>query len=231
MTKDLAVIDGETLPEPLSENKAKALDKKIRAASDKLTDNVNALFDLLDQAAAGQIHVALGYPSWTAYTKDAVRFTPSDKVERKELAKMMSGKGMSQRAIASTLGVSQKTIDRDLEGESSDSGEVTGTDGKTYAKTKMEPEAQPEPGVIDAEVVDAPEDDEPQYTAADVIEEFKTEVDNLLINMQAFKDVVTADAELFDKARKRIAQRFTGKLKAAAADLEDLINLIAGEAE
>lgn len=232
-TKELAPIEGELLPEPLSENKAKALDKRIRAAGEKVTANIEALWDLLEQAANGQIHVALGFPSWTAYVKDAVQIATSDRVERKELAKMMAGKGMSQRAIAGALGVSQKTIDRDLEGESSDStevtnggGTVTGLDGKSYSASKPR-----EDNIIEAEVVEDPEAEEPQYTAADVIEEFKTEVDNLLINMQAFKDVVTADAELFEKARKRIAQRFTGKLKAAAADLEDLINLIAGEAE
>lgn len=218
---DLATIEAELLPEPLSERKAQALDKKIRTAGEKLTNDVNALWELLDQAAAGQIHVALGYPSWTAYVKDAVVITPSDKVERKELAKLMAGKGMSQRAIAGALGVSQKTIDRDLKGEELPA-ETTGLDGKTY---KQEPESEPEPEIIDAEVVDPPEDDEP------VIEEFKGEVDNLQINMQAFKDVVTTDPELFAKARKRIAQRFTGKLKSAGADLEDLINLIAGESE
>lgn len=223
---DLATIEAELLPEPLSERKAQALDKKIRTAGEKLTNDVNALWELLDQAAAGQIHVALGYPSWTAYVKDAVVITPSDKVERKELAKLMAGKGMSQRAIAGALGVSQKTIDRDLEGEELPT-EKTGLDGKTY---KQEPESEPEPEIIEAEVVEDPED-EPQYTAADVIEEFKTEVDNLQINLQAFKDVATTDPELFAKARKRIAQRFTGKLKSAAADLEDLINLIAGESE
>jgi hypothetical protein len=40
---------------------------------------VNALLDLLGEAARGQIHVALGYSSWTGYVKDAVRIQPSDK--------------------------------------------------------------------------------------------------------------------------------------------------------
>jgi|SRR5271166_347425 len=77
---------------PLSERQARELDKKARAASDRVATNVNALLDLLGQAQTGSIHVALGC-SWRTWFKDAVRITSADGVDRKTLV----------RAIANTL--------------------------------------------------------------------------------------------------------------------------------
>jgi hypothetical protein len=170
-------------PEPLSEKEAKALDKKIRAASDKLSTQTENLLDLLEQAASGSIHEALGMSSWTAWFKDAVQINVSDRFERKELAKMMSGKGMSQRAIAGSLGVSQKTIDRDLEGEEVEEGEtVTGLDGAERPKSKTKAAPVEEDSTegegdgtdyIDAEVV------EPPTPAVELVETFNDETTNL----------------------------------------------------
>jgi hypothetical protein len=151
---ELAVIDNDPVaPEPLTKAKAKALDKKIRAASDKVSTSTENLLDLLEEAAAGNIHEALELPSWTAWFADAVQISISDKHERKELVKLMSGKGMSQRAIAGTLGVSQKTVDRDLDGEQVADGEtVTGLNGVEKPKTKAKAvAAEEDPGYIDAE--------------------------------------------------------------------------------
>src|SRR5258706_188459 len=65
-------------------------------------------------AKNGQIHLALGHHSWTAYLADVVQIGSQDRDERRKIIALLSGEGMSQRAIASVVGVSQKTVDRDI---------------------------------------------------------------------------------------------------------------------
>jgi hypothetical protein len=170
MTKtDLATqdepIEGEVV-EPLTEKAAKALDKKIRATSDKVTTNVNLLIELLDQAERGQIHEALAYPSWTAWVKDAVQISIPDPEERKALVSLMSGKGMSTRAIAGSLRISKSQAARDAaapsgapEDELARARASKGLDGKNYSrippKKKAKP-VEPEPEPLEVEEVDDP---------------------------------------------------------------------------
>lgn len=209
------VAEGEIV-EPLDAKQAKALDKKIRTTSDRVSNNFNTLLELLEQALIGQIHIGLEYPSWTAWMKDAVQLQVSDRFERKELAKLLSGKGMSQRAIATTLGVSQKTVDRDLEGEEFDTDTVTTTDGKTAPrnkpKQKEEPEAEP-----------------PSAKVPTVGEDFRTEVYTLMNCAEALKDIILED-ERFTKARSRIAKsKATDDFREAINELDDLLTAVIGE--
>jgi DNA invertase Pin-like site-specific DNA recombinase len=102
----------------------------------------DALAVLIEEATSRNIHVALGYSSWTAWFTESVQITAADKYQRKALVSLMSGKGMSQRAIAGSLGVDQSTVNRDIKsGDANASrGETTGMDGKTYKRPK---ETQP----------------------------------------------------------------------------------------
>jgi len=61
------------------------------------------------------------------------------------LAALMSGKGMSQRAIAAVLDVDQKTVSNDLRsGEENSSAVTDGLDGKNYKqKSKANPKRPP----------------------------------------------------------------------------------------
>jgi hypothetical protein len=79
-------------PAPLSKNAAKALDRKTRAAADRVATNINTLMALLGQAQAGSIHVALGC-SWRTWFKDAIRITSPDGADREAIV----------RAVAKTL--------------------------------------------------------------------------------------------------------------------------------
>lgn len=125
-------------PTQLDEQSAKALDEKIRAAGKKFTDSWFYLSTLLKEAEQGQIHKALGFSSWTAYVADAVKIAPTDSTERKMLAELMSGEGMSQRAIAAVLDVDQKTVSNDLRsGEESSSAVTVGRDGKSYPRQQL----------------------------------------------------------------------------------------------
>jgi len=134
-------VDAEVI-EPLSEGAAQRLDQKIRLLSGTAADDLAKLRDLLAEAKNGQIHVALGFQSWTAYVADALDgLLRVDSHIRKEIVAMMAGEGMSERAIAVAVGVSQKTVNRDLDdvshGDSPDAAlpdKVVGVDGKQYPR-------------------------------------------------------------------------------------------------
>ena len=131
VTPELSVIDGDKL----DEQAAKALDAKIKKAIGELADDTYDVIRLLKRAKDGQIHEALGLPSWTAYLKDAVRVVPADKTQRKMLAALLSSEGAGQRAIADVLGCDQKTVSNDLRsGEENSSTATAGLDGKSYKR-------------------------------------------------------------------------------------------------
>lgn len=219
MGTEVAVIDAEIVevPEPLSEGKAKVLDKRIRQASARVIDNTAMLLNLLDEAAAGQIHVALGFPSWTAWVKDAVQISPTDEVERKSLVSLMNGKGMSQRAIASVLDVNQATVSRDLsecEGDAEREGDAPasteGLDGKIY--TKREKKQEP----LEVEEVEPVEKQQP------VSADFKEEMYMLANSVSSFQDIL-AD-ERFPKARNTIAKNNLNKLQEMIGGLQKIVD-------
>jgi transposase len=221
-TAELELIEDAEVIEPLTERQAISLDKKIRAASDKvqtsfdgLCDKYTSLCELLNQASEGQIHVALGYSSWTAYIADAVQINTVDRIERKGLAKMLSGGGMSQRAIASTLGVSQKTVDRDLEGEEFESDTVTSLDGKQVSRNKAAKEIEEE------------YEPEPPAKATPVTADFKDEIYQLQNDVEALKEVM-AD-ERFAKNRKRIGKSHGEDLRAIVVELDAICDEIVAE--
>ena len=101
-------VEGST---PLSESEAKTLDRHIVRMVDATVTHMDKLWGLFEPDTSGQIHAALGFASWTAYVKDRVqgKIAATDREERKALVAIMSGRGMSQPAIASSLGVSKKT--------------------------------------------------------------------------------------------------------------------------
>ena len=45
---------------------AERLDKRIRLLVGSINDNLAKLYELVEEAKHGQVHVALGYPSWPA---------------------------------------------------------------------------------------------------------------------------------------------------------------------
>jgi hypothetical protein len=154
-TKFVQIDLSQLLKKPLTKTQAKAIDKKIREISGAIGTSIKWLVERLNIAHQGKIHVALGFPSWTAYVQDAVRFAPADRDERKMLVQLMSGKGMSQRAIADVIGIDQATVSRDLSGDADASREensspdsVIGVDGKRYRR-----KPKPEPP-LDVEVVE-----------------------------------------------------------------------------
>jgi hypothetical protein len=142
-------LDAEVI-EPLTEAAAGQLDTEIRVLADATLDNMNKIRDLLAEAKVGQIHVVLGFQSWPAYVADALTGRLRvDSHTRKEIVAMMAGEGMSERAIAKAVAVSQSTVNRDLAEVSHDDSadaalpdKVDALDGKQHPRRpKPEPMA------------------------------------------------------------------------------------------
>jgi hypothetical protein len=114
MTAELESAEADVV-EPLNESAAKRLDSRIRLMVKAIQDNVDKLYGLVQQAKQGQIHITLGFDSWTAYLAEVVHVQPSSIEGRRALVALLSGEGMSQRGIASVVGVSKKTVQNDQE--------------------------------------------------------------------------------------------------------------------
>ncbi|MDT5225451.1 MAG: hypothetical protein QOG19_2858 [Mycobacterium sp.] len=111
---------------------ARQLDTDIRALARQAHLALEALYALVEAAQANEIHRALGFPSWTAYTADAL--DGQWKVERDkrgEAINFLRSQGMSVRAIAKTTGIGHGTVQRELSGVPLVQV-ITGMDGKSY---------------------------------------------------------------------------------------------------
>jgi len=235
-------VDGE-LVAPLSEKEAKALDKKVRAARAKVTttagtlvDRSEVLLDLIEQAARGEIHKALGV-SWPAWFKDAAQIQPVNRAERKSLVALMSGKQLSQRLVADVLGVSKGTVQNDqCELEQGGQGcplpeNVVSLNGTTQPRkhNKSEPETvEPEPESSDnSETVD-PETVEPQPQSKQppLTDDFRDAVPQIRANIELLLDSLADDR--FPEARSAIKKAFLDDLLDAKNGLERVIAEVGG---
>jgi hypothetical protein len=197
-TDDVEVI------EPLSKTKAKALDKKVRSArnkvvgdGEKLYTDLEALYELVVQAATGQIHKALGV-TWAAWFKDAAQIPNLERAEKKEISVMLAGKTLSLRMIAGVVNVDKHTVSNYLDeaeaaGEFTPPDTVTGLDNKTYTRNTNDDEP------IDAEYEELENDVEEEVTeeaptpptpAVELVSDFDNEVANLCNAVSALVDII-----------------------------------------
>ncbi len=92
--------------------------ERIRFHATNANEAMQSLLKLIAQAQELEDHVTLGYASWTAYVADVFGNEPMRLAGevRRALSPQLSETGMSNRAIASVLGVSEGTIRNDLAG-------------------------------------------------------------------------------------------------------------------
>lgn len=95
---------------------ARRLTERIRLAATNFTEAKAKVLSLVDEAKAGNAHLALGYKSWTAYLSDVLSDEPLRlaRDERAELSRELADRGMSTRAIAPIVGADHVTVSRDL---------------------------------------------------------------------------------------------------------------------
>jgi hypothetical protein len=146
------------------------IDDVLREQARELDHHWGMLILWIGHARDREIHKDLGFKSWPDYIADVARTEMPNIArsvqQRRQVVGLLAGEGMSQRAIADAVGVSQKTVDRDLDQVSHDDSPcpptdfadsapvtalpdtVTGRDGKSYpAKPKPKPDVpKPQPG-------------------------------------------------------------------------------------
>ncbi|CAN1485984.1 hypothetical protein MCEMAEM6B_00048 [Mycobacteriaceae bacterium] len=129
--------------EPLDVVAATRLDKRIRLMAATVRDNLTKIADLVAEAKSGQLHIALGFSSWTAYLADAIGSQIELSTDsRRAVVELLAGEGMSNRAIATAVGVTEGTVRNDkvrsdyapfqVDNINLKNSAVTGLDGKTY---------------------------------------------------------------------------------------------------
>ena len=119
MTETVNFQTGEIV-EHMDVDAARRLTERIRLAATNYTDAKAKVLGLVDEAKAGNAHIALGYKSWTAYLSDVLSDEPLRlaRDDRRELVGKLADEGMSSRAIAPIVGASHATVQRDIEGDS-----------------------------------------------------------------------------------------------------------------
>lgn len=137
---------------------AAELDRQLRAQARCVAAHIERFRELIEEAKASEIHLALGFPSWPAYVVDVVcGAMPKLRLgDRRELVAVLAGTGMSQYAISQVLGIGWSTVNRDLVLQDVEQPEaITGLDGKTYPKRKRKPKPthDPNPQVESAETL------------------------------------------------------------------------------
>ena len=102
----------------MTENDARRITERIRYTALSARESLEKLQALVTQAQEGQAHVALGYASWTAYLADVLGDQPLrlPRDQRQQLVGYLAGEGMSTRAIAPIVGVTDRQIRRDISG-------------------------------------------------------------------------------------------------------------------
>lgn len=132
--------------EPISETVAEDLTAdEARALTDQIKVRAQALLALIVRAFKGRVWIALNYRNWDDYCAHELPGLRVPREEREELVASLLEEGMSKRAVAAGLGVSEGTVRNDVNASA-----------QNYA-----PDSEPgEP--IDAEIVDTPELVEPE---------------------------------------------------------------------
>lgn len=117
----LSVEEYENGHRELTLDEARRLTERIRLVAHTVAENMEKLQRLVTEAKNGNVHVQLGYASWTAYLADVLGEAPMRlaREPRQEMSRMLTDEGMSTRAAAKVLGVSKSLVATDIQVSSS----------------------------------------------------------------------------------------------------------------
>lgn len=124
--------------QPMDRENAELLDKHICEIINYARDHLADISDLLANAKAGQIHKALGFPSWPAYLADRLKplaAVLSDQ-DRRELVTHLYEAGMSVRDTAEAVGMSKSAVHRQVSRDGTVADETIGHTNKTYRRQR-----------------------------------------------------------------------------------------------
>lgn len=125
--------------------------EQARLLTDEIRTTLRTGHELIIKAFSGRAWAVLGYVSWDAYCAGEfaeARMVRLDREQRKEIAAEMHDAGMSNRAIASGIGVDPQTVANDFKSRAESSArapapKVQGSDGKAYPWSEPKPTAEP----------------------------------------------------------------------------------------
>lgn len=116
MTVELVNAETGEVVDSLTEPEARRLTERIRVALDRVSTAWADLAERITEAYQRRADLALGYRSWAEYAEAELKPSGAIAAEvRRELVAMLSAQGMSNRAIAPTVGVSEPTARRDAQ--------------------------------------------------------------------------------------------------------------------
>lgn len=121
---------------------AESITAELREASKGLAKARTRIGSLVKSAKSGNVHTVMGFKSWPAYVADVLGDLKGlSQADHEWLLHLMAGEGMSSRAIARALGISQSTANRMVKamvetGKVAKDRDVAGTDGKTRNAAK-----------------------------------------------------------------------------------------------
>lgn len=100
----------------LSVGEAQRLDQRLKLTIESIDNSLFKLRNLLDEAKTSNSWSVLGFPSWTAYFVSLFegRTTQLPADQRREITGYLAEEGLSSRAIAPVVGVSDRMVRKDL---------------------------------------------------------------------------------------------------------------------
>jgi hypothetical protein len=208
----LAPIGGERL---LTRADAIKLRARIQAAVQTAITGIAEVQELLAEAKTGQAHVALGYKDWSGWVADTLAGQLDiGEASRANVIRLLSGEGMSLRAIGKAVGSSHTQVRRELEQNVpvDKPDKVRGLDGKERRRPAPKPVA-PEP--LDVEVVEAKDDVQRALEEATVI----NGLNELLADLLPGEWLTTASP----KAKKHLAKALQAKIDQLGVSPEPII--------
>lgn len=202
---------------------ARRLTERIRYSALAVRDGMEKLQALVEEAQAGQAHVALGYKSWTAYLADTLGQEPLrlPRDQRQELVGYLAGEGMSTRAIAPIVGVSHEQVRQDTSTVKNLTVEqpatVTSLDGR------QRPASRPS-AVVDVETGEVPpapaQDRTPQRRA--LTDQFFDAVYDLTRAVERVQRLAADDR--FAQNAEKVAAKHRSDLLRAIDVCQDVVN-------
>jgi hypothetical protein len=127
---------------------------EARRLNNKIKRGLYVTWVQIAEAYRGRIHLALGYPSWNDYLTEefgGVRPLWVPRERRPDVVRSLRQTGMSLRAIAAAMGVTDHTVRRDLDESTAANpavelpATVTGLDGRERPARKPTPTPTPTP--------------------------------------------------------------------------------------
>lgn len=227
--------------EPMTQDDAVKLDSEIRSTFAAIWDNLDHLTVLIERVIDGQAHVALGYRSTTAYLKDVLAGQPAlgskkDRDRRAQVIALLRSAGrMTNKDIAYTLGIDERTVRRETAIADSDQPDtIVSADGKkrpaTYKKRQPAIEITEETDdFIEGEIVDEdpifyeiPDDEVEPKTALDHQQDtarLTMKLDNAKrVLLDALK--ITQDLYQYDRTIKAVIDGYVPTLRDILVSIE-----------